>query len=131
MTEDQPEPSPSQAVKRSRTNTPWTAEEERRLKSMRDAGSNWSEIAKVRLTRQPNIDLAYTPIARLFQVEQRVASRNIGIRWLSLWQPPGTTSNDFKDMHYADFAEDEVSPTARTFMIMTHVLMSMSRVRLF
>lgn len=33
--------------KRSRTNTPWTAVEEHRLKQMRDAGNTWSEIAKV------------------------------------------------------------------------------------
>ncbi|KAL8652295.1 MAG: hypothetical protein Q9226_004332 [Calogaya cf. arnoldii] len=45
------------APKKSRTNTPWTPTEEQRLKTMRDAGNSWSEIAK--------------------------------------------------DMHYADFAEDE------------------------
>ncbi|KAK7897811.1 hypothetical protein LTR67_004441 [Exophiala xenobiotica] len=33
--------------KRGRTNTPWTAQEEQRLKQMRDAGHGWSEIAKV------------------------------------------------------------------------------------
>jgi hypothetical protein len=33
--------------KKGRTNTPWTAEEEQRLKAMRDAGKSWSEIAKV------------------------------------------------------------------------------------
>lgn len=38
------EPAPK---KKGRTNTPWTAEEEQRLKSMRDAGRSWSEIAKV------------------------------------------------------------------------------------
>ncbi|KAF9885737.1 hypothetical protein FE257_012622 [Aspergillus nanangensis] len=36
--------------KKGRTNTPWTAEEEQRLKTMRDAGRSWSEIAKVRLS---------------------------------------------------------------------------------
>lgn len=36
--------------KKGRTNTPWTAEEEQRLKTMRDAGRSWSEIAKVRNT---------------------------------------------------------------------------------
>ena len=40
------EPAPK---KKGRTNTPWTAEEEQRLKTMRDAGRSWSEIAKVRL----------------------------------------------------------------------------------
>lgn len=39
------EPSPK---KKGRTNTPWTAEEEQRLKTMRDAGHTWNEIAKVR-----------------------------------------------------------------------------------
>ena len=33
--------------KKSRTNTPWTPAEEQRLKTMRDAGNSWSEIAKV------------------------------------------------------------------------------------
>lgn len=33
-------------AKKSRTNTPWTALEEQRLKQMRDAGSSWAEIAK-------------------------------------------------------------------------------------
>lgn len=37
--------------KKGRTNTPWTAEEEQRLKTMRDAGRSWSEIAKVSATR--------------------------------------------------------------------------------
>ncbi|KAJ9636388.1 hypothetical protein H2199_008063 [Coniosporium tulheliwenetii] len=32
--------------KKGRTNTPWTPAEEQRLKTMRDAGSTWSEIAK-------------------------------------------------------------------------------------
>ncbi|KAK7618441.1 hypothetical protein IWX50DRAFT_268728 [Phyllosticta citricarpa] len=32
--------------KKGRTNTPWTAAEEQRLKIMRDAGNSWSEIAK-------------------------------------------------------------------------------------
>ena len=37
--------------KRSRTNTPWTPQEEQRLKAMRDAGNSWSEIAKTFPTR--------------------------------------------------------------------------------
>jgi hypothetical protein len=32
--------------KKSRTNTPWTPEEEHRLKDMRDDGKTWAEIAK-------------------------------------------------------------------------------------
>jgi len=42
---------PSTGAKRTRTNTPWTAVEEQRLKSMRDAGNSWSEIAKTFPTR--------------------------------------------------------------------------------
>jgi hypothetical protein len=34
--------------KKSRTDTPWAPAEEQRLKSMRDAGHSWAEIAKVR-----------------------------------------------------------------------------------
>jgi hypothetical protein len=39
---------PSNAPKKSRTNTPWTPAEEQRLKTMRDAQNSWGEIAKVR-----------------------------------------------------------------------------------
>ncbi|PYI07323.1 hypothetical protein BO78DRAFT_406788 [Aspergillus sclerotiicarbonarius CBS 121057] len=42
------EPAPK---KKGRTNTPWTAEEEQRLKTMRDAARSWSEIAKTFPTR--------------------------------------------------------------------------------
>ncbi|UDD61603.1 hypothetical protein AFCA_008959 [Aspergillus flavus] len=60
--------------KKGRTNTPWTAEEEQRLKTMRDAGRSWSEIAKT------------FP----FRTEGSVKKH---------W---------YKDMHYAEFDEDEV-----------------------
>lgn len=43
-----PPPVESTPKKKGRTNTPWTAEEEQRLKNMRDQGRSWSEIAKVR-----------------------------------------------------------------------------------
>lgn len=43
-------PSPT-TVKKGRTNTPWTPAEEQRLKTLRDAGSSWSEIAKTFPTR--------------------------------------------------------------------------------
>ncbi|KAF2662057.1 hypothetical protein K491DRAFT_339651 [Lophiostoma macrostomum CBS 122681] len=39
-------PAQEPKAKKSRTNTPWTAAEEQRLKTMRDAGNSWSEIAK-------------------------------------------------------------------------------------
>jgi hypothetical protein len=37
---------PSPVVKKGRTNTPWTPGEEQRLKTLRDSGASWSEIAK-------------------------------------------------------------------------------------
>ncbi|KAI9781274.1 MAG: hypothetical protein M1839_006066 [Geoglossum umbratile] len=61
------------AVKKSRTNTPWSPAEEQRLKTMRDAGSSWSEIAKTFPTRTEG---------------------SVKKHW-------------YKDMHYAEFAEDE------------------------
>ncbi|KAJ5735433.1 uncharacterized protein N7483_000558, partial [Penicillium malachiteum] len=67
-----PEPAPK---KKGRTNTPWTAEEEQRLKTMRDAGRSWSEIAKTFPTRTEG---------------------SVKKHW-------------YKDMHYAEFAEDEQS----------------------
>jgi len=44
-------PLPSPVVKKGRTNTPWTPAEEQRLKTLREAGSSWSEIAKTFPTR--------------------------------------------------------------------------------
>ena len=43
--------------KKSRTNTPWTAAEEQRLKQMREAGNNWAEIAKV--SKAPHVIFGY------------------------------------------------------------------------
>lgn len=45
------DPVTSPPNKKSRTNTPWTPQEEQRLKQMRDAGNSWSEIAKTFPTR--------------------------------------------------------------------------------
>ncbi|KJY00749.1 hypothetical protein TI39_contig313g00010 [Zymoseptoria brevis] len=65
---------PSPVVpKKGRTNTPWTPAEEQRLKTLRDAGSSWSEIAKTFPTRTEG---------------------SVKKHW-------------YKDMHYAEFAEDE------------------------
>lgn len=50
MPQQQPVPNPP-PVKKGRTNTPWTPAEEQRLKALRDAGSSWSEIAKMFPTR--------------------------------------------------------------------------------
>jgi hypothetical protein len=41
------QPAAPPPAKRGRTNTPWTPAEEQLLKSMRDQGKSWSEIAKV------------------------------------------------------------------------------------
>ncbi|CZT13911.1 uncharacterized protein RAG0_17443 [Rhynchosporium agropyri] len=60
-------------AKKSRTNTPWTPAEEQRLKTMKDAGNSWAEIAKT----FPN--------------------RTEG----------SVKKHYYKDMHYAEFAEDE------------------------
>ncbi|KAM0464148.1 hypothetical protein ACHAPV_002695 [Trichoderma viride] len=61
-------------AKKSRTNTPWTPQEELRLKQMRDAGNSWAEIAKTFPTRTEG---------------------SVKKHW-------------YKDMHYAEFAEDEL-----------------------
>ncbi|KAJ5094204.1 hypothetical protein N7456_010065 [Penicillium angulare] len=68
-----PAPAEPAPKKKGRTNTPWTAEEEQRLKTMRDAGRSWSEIAKTFTTRTEG---------------------SVKKHW-------------YKDMHYAEFAEDE------------------------
>jgi gas vesicle protein len=73
---DEAQPTPAAGpppAKKSRTNTPWTPQEELRLKQMRDAGNSWAEIAKTFPTRTEG---------------------SVKKHW-------------YKDMHYAEFAEDE------------------------
>lgn len=73
----------SPVAKKGRTNTPWTPAEERRLKSMRDAGSSWNEIAKVGNTFDPRGLQSHTADDRCYRhflQEQKAVSRNIGTR---------------------------------------------------
>ena len=56
-----------------RTNTPWTAAEEQRLKQMRDVGNSWSEIAKVSYTRIMSLRMPILITRRHFPHGQRVA----------------------------------------------------------
>ncbi|KAH8836235.1 hypothetical protein RJ55_10060 [Drechmeria coniospora] len=71
--DDNATPSSQPPNKKSRTNTPWTPQEELRLKQMRDANNSWAEIAKTFPTRTEG---------------------SVKKHW-------------YKDMHYAEFAEDE------------------------
>ena len=73
-----------QARKKSRTNTPWTPAEEQRLKTMRDAGNSWSEIAKVRSLDSTRGCISFFPLLtdlnRLSHSGLKEASRNTGTR---------------------------------------------------
>jgi hypothetical protein len=98
-------------AKKSRTNTPWTPAEEQRLKTMRDAGNSWADIAKVRC------DLSEGWVAQESEtetVEQTFPSRTEGSvkkHWYkvcSLLPNVFSQTNRIQDMHYAEFAEDEV-----------------------
>ncbi|KAL8692235.1 MAG: hypothetical protein Q9224_003999 [Gallowayella concinna] len=74
--EQQPEvPTQGSTPKKSRTNTPWTPAEEQRLKTMRDAGNTWSEIAKVRFSIRSMVEnmTDTEPDARHSPIEQREA----------------------------------------------------------
>ncbi|KAL1858704.1 Vitamin B6 transporter [Paecilomyces lecythidis] len=82
----------SAGKKKGRTNTPWTAEEEQRLKTMRDAGKSWSEIAKTFPTRtEGSVKKHWYKVSTCVEHLESVALVDL------YWQ----------DMHYAEFAEDE------------------------
>jgi len=51
-------PSMGPPAKKSRTNTPWTPAEEQRLRTMRDAGNSWADIAKVRYNLSYHVEVA-------------------------------------------------------------------------
>lgn len=75
-------PSVQPPAKKNRTNTPWTPQEELRLKQMRDAGNSWAEIAKVGFTLTLCTEgLWLTTCNRLSLQEPRVQSRSIGTRY--------------------------------------------------
>lgn len=68
------DPAEASPKKKGRTNTPWTAEEEQRLKVMRDAGKSWSEIAKVRSSYPiPVYGSSYEIEHRPFPLEPKAA----------------------------------------------------------
>ncbi|TVY46261.1 hypothetical protein LOCC1_G004160 [Lachnellula occidentalis] len=88
-------PSMGPPAKKSRTNTPWTPAEEQRLRTMRDAGNSWADIAKVR----------YNPSYRVGSHKYR----KLSAKWQTFPQrTEGSVKKHwYKDMHYAEFAEDE------------------------
>lgn len=117
-------------LKKSRTNTPWSPAEEQRLKAMRDAGSSWSDIAKVRPSSACRSDWSTMETADNWRflltsilvikpdlphpdrrkcqealVQGMLGNHVRGARVESRRRAdPGG-----QDMHYAEFAEDEVS----------------------
>ncbi|KAL9074645.1 MAG: hypothetical protein Q9157_004319 [Trypethelium eluteriae] len=109
--------------KKGRTNTPWTPAEEQRLKTMRDQGTSWSEIAKVgfRGIRVASLAIAHHYLqsrSSLSSLLKHFPSRTEGSvkkHWYKVNFDPNLNP-DFlhiliyvtQDMHYAEFAEDEV-----------------------
>ncbi|KAL8764760.1 MAG: hypothetical protein Q9209_007891 [Squamulea sp. 1 TL-2023] len=95
------------ATKKSRTNTPWTPAEEQRLKTMRDAGNTWSEIAKVRFLLER---ASFQPDGRCKTFPNRTEG-SVKKHWYKVGDRYPCTQPRLmmhQDMHYADFAEDEV-----------------------
>lgn len=82
--------------KKGRTNTPWTAEEEQRLKTMRDAGRSWGEIAKVCLStgrnergkREPSLtQFCRVPFAFLLQTFPNRTEGSVKKHWYKVRIP--------------------------------------------
>ena len=99
-----------QAPKKSRTNTPWTPSEEQRLKVMRDQGNSWGEIAKVGESSCVPQEWVTDALQRRSPIGLKEALKSIGTRYLSSFIAVQRKANCMKDMHYADFAEDDVGP---------------------
>lgn len=97
---------PSPVVpKKGRTNTPWTPAEEQRLKTLRDAGSSWSEIAKTfPLRTEGSVKKHWYKVCRLQEIR---LSEMLCEKVLQ------ADCSGPQDMHYAEFAEDEVSNFVR------------------
>ena len=75
---------------------------------MRDAGNSWGEIAKVGRSRPLQVNHRLT-FPRPSLIEPKEASRSIGIRYEAREQSFDGRLIALQDMHYADFAEDDVS----------------------
>ncbi|RMZ07853.1 hypothetical protein D0860_04902 [Hortaea werneckii] len=99
---------PSPLAKKGRTNTPWTPAEEQRLKALREAGSSWSEIAKTFPARTEGsvkkhwykVHEKASPLSNSFHLHAALLGRGQIVELLLI-------ALHEKDMHYADFAEDE------------------------
>lgn len=109
--------------KKGRTNTPWTPAEEQRLKTLRDAGSSWSEIAKTfPLRTEGSVKKHWYKVGRPWWSGYAVVERD-GL---------AADKSCSQDMHYAEFAEDEVSNFVRLplcFIVRTDLADSSYRVR--
>ncbi|KAK4983072.1 hypothetical protein LTR66_008975 [Elasticomyces elasticus] len=114
-------PSASPVAKKGRTNTPWTPAEEQRLKTMRDAGDSWSEIAKTFPARTEGSVKKHwykvCLIPALGPRPRRACASDLGPRSK---RPYGKLADgEMQDMHYAEFAEDEVSNFVRLSLSQT------------
>lgn len=105
----------SSGKKKGRTNTPWSPAEEQKLKNMRDVGNSWSEIAKVGFLNQMvyhHLDAELlTERAFLAQAFPSRTEGSVKKHWYKVgesWRLVEATLNIVQDMHYAEFAEDEV-----------------------